>query len=311
MRRAANQRSLGVRALFLRGFARLARLLDDLFHDRRRRLLVMREMRLERSPPGRLRAQVRRILQYFRHRYQRLDDLALTFAIHPEHLAAPRVEVADHVAHRFFGTAHLQRHDRFENDRAGFFKRRLQAHRGCDLKRHVRRVDVVIAALEHRHLDIDYRVAGEITLDQRVAHALLHRRDELARNRAADDFILEFKAAAAHQRLDAQPAITILAAAAGLALVLALGFGAALDGFLVGDFGRLKFNFYIKYPLELLDRNLDMHLARAGKNDVMGLRVAMRLQGAIRHDQSLQRLRGLLLVAFGFGTNRKGDDGGW
>ena len=43
----------------------------------------MREMRLERSPPRGLRAQVGRVLQNLRHRHQRLDDLALAFAIHP------------------------------------------------------------------------------------------------------------------------------------------------------------------------------------------------------------------------------------
>ena len=120
--------------------------------------------------------------------------------------------------------------------------------------------------------------------------------------------ILELEAAAARERLDLEPAIAVLAAAAGLALVLALGLGAALDGFLVGNLGRLKFNFYIKFALELLDRDLDMHLPRARQDDLVGLRVAMGLEGAVLLDQMLQRLRGFLLVALGLGPNRKGDD---
>ena len=81
----------------------------------------------------------------------------------------------------------------------------------------------------------------------------------------------------------------------------------ALDGLLVGNLGRLKFNFYIKFPLELLDRDLDMHLAGAGQDDLVGLRVAMGLERGIFLDQALQRLGGFFLVAPGLGPDREGD----
>src|SRR5580658_5720482 len=59
-------RALGVGA-FLGGLARGMSLLDDLFGDLRRGLLVVREMLLERSASRGDGAQVGRVLEHFRH----------------------------------------------------------------------------------------------------------------------------------------------------------------------------------------------------------------------------------------------------
>src|SRR5208282_5714570 len=100
------------------GLARRERLLDDFLRDRRRRLLVMREVLLERATARGDRAQVGRVLQHLRHRHLRLDHLAIALAVHPEHFAATRVQIADYVAHAFIGTRNFDRDDRFENDRS-------------------------------------------------------------------------------------------------------------------------------------------------------------------------------------------------
>src|SRR5208282_2814693 len=102
--------------------------------------------------------------------------------------------------------------------------------------------------------------------------------------------VLELEAAATRERLYFEPAVAILAAAARLALVLALSLGAALDGLLVRHLRCLKFNFYIKFTFELLDRDLDVHLPRARQDDVVGLLVAMGFERAVLLDQVLQRL---------------------
>src|SRR5208282_3820580 len=270
---------VGVRVRFgAGGLARRERLLDDFLRDRRRRLLVMREVLLERAAARRDRAQVGCVLQHLRHRHLRLDHLAMALAVHPEHFAAARVQIANHVAHAFIGTRNFDRDDRFENDRFGLFQRCLEAHRGCDLKRHVRRIDIVIAAVEYGDLDVHHRIAGQMSFDQRVAHALFDRRNEVARDHAAHDVVDELEAFAARVRLDLEPAIAVLPAAARLTLVLALRFGASLDGFLVRNFGRLKLDVHVEFPAQLLDGDFDMHLAGARQNDVVGLRIAMHFQ---------------------------------
>src|ERR1700674_2594025 len=223
----------------LRALLRFLLFLDHLLGDRRRHFVIMMEAGLERSTPGSERAQVGRVLQNFRHRHQRFDHLRVTLGFHAEHPATARVEVADHVAHAIVGTTHVNRHHWFEQNRPGLFQRILETHRGRYLKGHVRRIDIVIAAFVNRYPQVDQRIAGEEAFREGIAHALFHRRDELARNRAADDLIDEFEALAARQWLDLEPTVAVLSAAARLALVLALGLRAALDGLHVRHLGRL------------------------------------------------------------------------
>ena len=66
--------------------------------------------------------------------------------------------------------------------------------------------------------------------------ALLDRLDELLRDRAAADVVLEDEALAG-RRVDLDLAVPVLAAAAGLLDVLALGLGLLADRLLVGDLG--------------------------------------------------------------------------
>src|SRR5258705_1444966 len=223
------------------GLALSASLLDYFFRDRRGRFLVVREMLLEGAASRRDRTQVGRGLEHLRHRHLCLDHLAAALAIHPEYFAAARIQVADYIAHAFVGTRDFNRNDRFKNNRTGFFERGLEAHRGRNLERHVGRIDIVIAAVEDGDLDIHQRIAREVSFDQGIAHALLHRGDEVARDYAADDIVDELEALATRIRLDLEPAIAILAAAARLGLVFALRFRAPLDSFFVRNVGRLKF----------------------------------------------------------------------
>src|SRR6185436_11085509 len=67
------------------------------------------------------------------------------------------------------------------------------------------------------------------------AHAFLHRRDELVRNRAALHAVHEFEAGAARQRLDLQEHLAELAGAAGLLLVAAMVSRNGIDGGLVSS----------------------------------------------------------------------------
>src|SRR4029079_2835810 len=93
----------------------------------------------------------------------------------------------------------------------------------------------VIRAVEDRRLEVDHWVAGQEATRACVLDAFLDRRDELARNGATEDVVLELEVAAARQRLDADLAIAELAVAAGLLLVPAVGLGRRGDRFPIGD----------------------------------------------------------------------------
>ena len=99
-------------------------------------------------------------------------------------------------------------------------------------------IDRVVLAVVDRDAQVLHRVAGDEARLQHAAHALLDRRDELVRDRAALHLVDELEALAARQRLDLEEHLAELAGAAGLLLVPAVAFGARRDGLAVGDRGR-------------------------------------------------------------------------
>ena len=78
----------------------------------------------------------------------------------------------------------------------------LEAERRRDLERRRARVDVVVAAVVERGLHVDEREAGEHAALHGLVDALLDGRDELLRDDAADDVVLEDEARAALAGLD-------------------------------------------------------------------------------------------------------------
>src|ERR1700739_1598946 len=101
----------------------------------------------------------------------------------------------------------------------------------------------MIAAVVHDDLEINHRVAGEITACGRFDDALLNGRDEVARDRPAENFTGKLEAATSGHRLHADLAIAELPVAAALLLVPVLPVGLAANGFAVGNLGRLQGHF--------------------------------------------------------------------
>ncbi len=75
----------------------------------------------------------------------------------------------------------------------------------------------MVRAVKNRDLDVDHREAGNHTVLHLFLDAFIHGRNILARHNAAHDGIDEFVALTRLLRFDAQPNVTVLTAAAGLA----------------------------------------------------------------------------------------------
>ena len=114
-----------------------------------------------------------------------------------------------------------------------------------------------------RDAEVDHRVAGEVAAHARVLDALLDRRNELPRNRAAEDVVDELEIGAARQRLDLDLAVAELAVAAGLLLVAAVRLGRRLDRLAIRNARRLQVHVDAEAALQLRDRDLDVQLALA------------------------------------------------
>src|SRR5262249_60283567 len=96
-------------------------------------------------------------------------------------------------------------------------------------------------------------IADADPVRQPSADPLLHRRDELARNHAADDVVLELEPLAARQGGQLDPAVAVLAVTARLPLVLALRLRASPDGLLVRHLRRLQLHLDAELALQPLD----------------------------------------------------------
>src|SRR5581483_1773798 len=88
--------------------------------------------------------------------------------------------------------------------------------------------------------DILQRKSRKGTFREHLSYALLHRGDELPRNRASHHVIHELEARAALQRLDAQEHFAELTGAAGLLLMPAVTFRGAGNRLPVGNAGRVR-----------------------------------------------------------------------
>ena len=104
-------------------------------------------------------------------------------------------------------------------------------------------------------------------------HALLHRRDVIARHHAAGDPVLELEAGAARQRLDLQHRVAELAVAAGLLLVPAAHGDRFADGFAIADRRRPRRDRNRIAVAEPLGRHAQMHLALAPDHHLVVLGV--------------------------------------
>ena len=123
----------------------------------------------------------------------RPDDLRVALGLHARDAAAAAVHVAHQVARELHRRLHLDFHDRLQQRRLGVLHGRLEGLAGGQLERHFRRVDVVIGAVVHRHLEIHHREARQEAVGRGFDDALFHRRNVLPRNGAAEDLVGELE----------------------------------------------------------------------------------------------------------------------
>ena len=152
----------------------------------------------------------------------------------------------------------------------------------------------MVRAVVERDAEVDHRVAGEVAAHARFLDALFDRRNELPRDRAAEDLVDELELAAARQRLHPDLAVAELAVPAGLLLVPAVRLDARRDRLAVGDARRLEVDLDAEAPLQLRDRHLDVQLALAGEQQLVRLRIAL---VAIVRSSSSRRCIAVLILS--------------
>src|SRR5690606_16473437 len=123
----------------------------------------------------------------------------------------------------------------------------------------------------------------------RFANPLLDRGDELFRDDAADDTVLEHEARALLGRLEIEHAVTVLAVAARLANELVLTANLAADRFAVSDLGFADVTLDLELALQPVDDDLEVQLTHTSDDGLTRLVVGISAERRVFVGQFLQR----------------------
>src|SRR6185437_6092029 len=132
----------------------------------------------------------------------------------------------------------------------------------------------MVAAVEERDLEVDHRIARQISASGRLMDSLLDRRDVLPWDRPAKDIVHKDNAAAPRQRFHTDLAVAKLAMSASLLLMTALRLGMPADGLAIGHLRGLQGHFRMIAALQPGNDGLDMRLPCPGDQKLVRLRVA-------------------------------------
>src|SRR5215203_150645 len=185
----------------------------------------------------------------------------------------------------------------------GFLDSVLEGHGSRDLESILGGVDGVEGAVMQAHLHVDHRVAGYVPPCHRLDYALLYSGDELARDGAADDGVLELEARAAGQRGELYPRVPELAPATGLLFVAALGLGRARDRLHKGHLRRPRLDLDPVAVLYALQRELDVHLGEAGQYVLPRRLRALQLERGVLIDHAPDLVEDFFFLSARFGAD--------
>src|SRR5215211_1733343 len=269
----------------------------------------MIELHGERSAALGLGAHGRRVTEHLGERHHRADDLPTAAGVHTLYVATPRREVAHHVAHELLGHDDLDVHHGLQEDRIGPPEGLFDGHGTGDLERHLGGVDLVVRTVDEFDPDIDYGVASDDAGIEGILDALVHARDVLPRDDAADDLVVELVAGLVVV-LGVDDRVAVLAPATGLPHEPALdALHALADGLPVSDLRTANIRVNPELPQEPVDDDLQVQLAHARDDGLPGLLVAAHGEGRVLLGETLERHGEFLLVGLRLGLDGLPDDG--
>ena len=164
----------------------------------------------------------------------------------------------------------------------------------------------MIGAVVERRLEVDERVTGENALLDRVAQTLFDRGEEVLGNAAAEHFLGEDHFVRLLLRLEADPDVAELTAAAGLLLVAAVGFDLRLDLLAVRHAGGLQLALNAEAALELGAEYVELDVAGAGEDHLVGLGVVGDREGDVLLVQTGETVGDLVVLSLRLGGDAHG-----
>ena len=123
------------------------------------------------------------------------------------------------------------------------------------------------------------------------------------RHRAADDLVVEFVLGIGRQRLEAQPHVAVLPAAAALLLVAILTTGFACNSFTIWNTRLMNDKPHLKFSLSAVQCHINMLVTHALQNSLMRDGIVLPRQGHILFAHAGQRGRNFRCIGLGLGSD--------
>ena len=158
----------------------------------------------------------------------------------------------------------------------------------------------MVAAVQQGRLQADHRVARQHALLDAFLEALFDRREEVLRDRAADDLLFEDQPVGI-AGLELDDDVAVLAVAARLLLMLALDLDRLADGLAVGDGRGIEEDFDAELAFQLRDGDVQVLVAQPGEDLLLGLGVGVEREGGIFLEDPADGGGDLRLVALALG----------
>src|SRR5581483_11522984 len=168
--------------------------------------------------------------------------------------------------------------------------------------------DFVEAAIQQSHFDIYEFVASEIATLHRIANARLSRLDELARNRAARNFVFKHEAFAG-RGLDFDFHVRVLTTSTRLLLEDFFAGRRLSDRFAISDLRLANIGFDAEFPLHPIDDDFQVQFAHAGDDRLAGFMIGRNIERRIFLGQTTQRHAQLVLIGARLRLNRDANNG--
>src|SRR5690554_2927785 len=217
------------------------------------------------------------------------------------------VQVTDYITHVFFRRLDFDLHDRLQQHRLSLHKAFFERHRTGDLKRHFRRVNIVVRTIKQGDLHVHHWEACEHAILELLLDTLIDSRDVFLRNHTAHDLVNELVTFARLLRLHLDPDVTVLTTTTGLTYELAFLLNTGTNGFAVSNLRLTYVRFYLELALETVNDDVEVQLAHTGNNGLTRLFVRMNTERRVFLCQTLQRQAHFLLVSLGLGLYRDRD----
>ena len=161
-------------------------------------------------------------------------------------------------------------HDGLQQHGGSIHAALLVGNAGSGLESHLVRIYRMVGAIKYYAIDIDHRIPGKKALCHGFLNALIHSRNEVLWDPAANYFACKY-VPFAWVGGKTKPAIAKLSRPASLFLMTTLCFCGFLNCLTIRNSNRNKMRFNLRLILQLIQQHIYMHVAHRKYNLLMSL----------------------------------------